>query len=264
MVGDRFGIDQCALRKLRHGDDDAAGPLTVRSAGDIVSCSASVERRDRLDSYRRLGEEGEEFGEFGLHLGYVAAKVVENLLRRSSFVFGISFERCAERGEVREALFFCDCGHLGLDAVDFAETELVDLVRSHVGGRAAVDVVLISLLAGWERGNGKSGPAVWGIFGTKESSEGLVGGDDIGVNSGADLLRQTLLLFWGDASGVLLCRMQERIGSDDALALNGDFLEEKAHGHKVVLHAGAEDLSGLTERAGDLVKPGYIVFIVLH
>src|SRR5882762_8865096 len=143
MVGDRFVVDQWALREVGRSDDDAAGTLTVRSAGDIVSCGGGLEARDRLDSYRRLGKEGEEFGQFGLHLGYVVAKVVENLLRGGGFVFGNSFERCAERGEVREALFFCDYRHLGLYAFDFAEAELVDLARSHVRGRTAVNVVLI-------------------------------------------------------------------------------------------------------------------------
>ena len=53
----------------------------------------------------------------------------------------------AQRGEVGEARFRGDRRHLGLDAVDFAETELMDLVRRLAGGGPGVDVVLVALLA---------------------------------------------------------------------------------------------------------------------
>src|SRR5258708_1132396 len=148
-----------------------------------------LEGRDRVESYGRLREKSEELGQFGLHLVNVAAKVVENLLSGGGFVFRISLERCAERGEIREAPFFRDHRHFALDSVDFPKAELVDPLRSHLGGLAAVDVVLISLLAVWQRSNRKGGAAVGSIFRAKEGSESLVGGDDIGVNSGADLLR---------------------------------------------------------------------------
>src|SRR5208337_1547529 len=120
------------------------------------------------------------------------------------------------------------------------------------------------LLAVGQRGDSKHGAAARGIFRAKEGSEALVGGYDIGSNGVRDLLRKTLLLFRGDAGGILLRRNEEGIGIDDALALNGEFLEEETHGHEVVLHAGAEDLRGLAEHTGDLVKPGDVVFIVLY
>src|SRR5258708_12970358 len=112
-----------------------------------MTCRSSLEGRDRLDSYGRLREKSEELGQFGLHLGNVAAKVVENLLSGGGFVFRISLERCAERGEIREALFFRDHRHFALDAVDFAKARLVGLLRSHLGGPAPPPVLLISLLA---------------------------------------------------------------------------------------------------------------------
>ena len=74
------------------------------------------------------------------------AEVVEDLFGGCRNVFGIGFERSAERGKVREALFLGDGSHFSFDAVDFAETELVDLVRSHARCGPGVNVVLVALL----------------------------------------------------------------------------------------------------------------------
>ena len=75
------------------------------------------------------------------------AEIIEDLFRRSGNVFGIGFERGAERGEVREAFLLGNGSHLRVNAVDFAETKLVDLVRRHVRRGAGVDVILVTLLA---------------------------------------------------------------------------------------------------------------------
>src|SRR5260221_3797173 len=104
-----------------------------------MTCRSSLEGRDRLDSYGRLREKSEELGQFGLHLGNVAAKVVENLLSGGGVVFRVNLERCAERSEIREGLLFRGHRHFALDAVQFAEDELVDLVPAQFGGRAARD-----------------------------------------------------------------------------------------------------------------------------
>ena len=93
--------------------------------------------------------------------------------------------------------------------------------------------------------------------------EGLVGGDDVGVDGVGDLLCETLLVFRGDGWRVLLCRDKEWVGIDDALALDGEFLDEEADRHEFVLDAGAEDFGGLAKDARDLVKAGYVVFVVL-
>ena len=74
------------------------------------------------------------------------------------------------------------------------------LVRRHVGGGPAVDVVLVALLAVWQRGDSESGTAFGGVFRAKEGGEGLVGGDDVDVDGVGDLLGQALLVFRGDAS----------------------------------------------------------------
>src|SRR5712671_4693665 len=102
------------------------------------------------------------------------------------------------------------------------------------------------------------------ILRTNKSSKSLVGRDHIRLSSVADLLRQPLLIFGGDACRILFCRKQERIRIYDALTLSRDLLEKKAHRHKVVLHARAKHFSGLAERARNLTKPRYVIFIVLH
>ena len=263
VIGDGFVIDERAVREIGSGHDDAAGALAVRSAGNVVGCGRRLEGGYGLDRDRRLGQEGEELRKFGLHLGDVMAEVVENLVGGSGNVFGIGFERSAEGGEVGEAFFFGDDRHLGLDALDLAEAELVDFVGRHVRGGAAVDVVLVALLAVGQRGDGQSGAAVRRVFGAHESRERLVSGNDVGVDGVGDLLGQALLVFGGDAGGIFFCRQQERIGVDDALALHGNLFEEKSNGHEVVFHAGAKDFGGLGEDARNLLQAGDVVLVVL-
>ena len=84
VVGDRLVVDQRALREVGGGDDDAAGALAVRSAGDVVGCSGGLEGGYGFDGDRRLGKQSEELRKFRLHLGDVVAEVVEDLLRRRS------------------------------------------------------------------------------------------------------------------------------------------------------------------------------------
>ena len=151
-----------------------------------------------------------------------------------------------------------------MNTLDFAKTELVDFVGGHVRGGAAVDVVLVALLAIGERNDGESGAAVRGVVGAHESGEGFVGGDDVSVDGGDDLIGQALLIVSGNTGGKFLGGLGEGIGVDDALALHGNFFKEKAHGHEVVFHAGAKDFSGLRKGAGNLVKASDVVFVMLH
>ena len=131
---------------MRGGDHDAAGALAVRRAGNVVSRGGGLKVGDGFDGDRRLGKQGEELREFRLHLGDVVAEIVEDLLRGFGNVFRIGFQRGAESGQVGEAFFLGDGGHLLLDAVDLAQAELVDFVRRHAGGGAGVDIVLVALL----------------------------------------------------------------------------------------------------------------------
>src|ERR1035437_6249498 len=129
VVGGRLVVNERALGEVGGGDDDAAGVLAVRGAGDVVGGSGGLEGRYGLDRDRRFRKKSEELREFWLHLGDVVAEIFEDLLRRGGNVLGISFERGPERGQVGEALLLGNRRHLGLDAVDFAEAELMDLIR---------------------------------------------------------------------------------------------------------------------------------------
>src|ERR1035441_7915272 len=135
---------------------------------------------------------------------------------------GIRFERCAERGKVGEALLLGDNHHLGLDAVDLAETELVDLVWRHAGGGPRVNVVFVALLAIRERRDREGGTSLRDVDRTQKISEALVGRDDVKRDRVSDLLGQAPLVFGGDARGLLFCRDQKRVGVDDALTLDGE------------------------------------------
>src|ERR1700733_324130 len=147
VVGDGFVVDERALLKLGGGDDNAAGALAIWRAGDVVGGSGSLKRRYRFDGDWRLGKKSEELREFRFHLSDVVAEIVEDLVPGGRNVFGIGLERSSESGEVGETFFVGDRRHLGLNAVDLAQAELVDLVRRHVGGGPPIDVVLVALLA---------------------------------------------------------------------------------------------------------------------
>ncbi len=139
----------------------------------------------------------------------------------------------------------------------------MNLIRLHAGGSPAVDVVFVALLAVWQRGDCEGGAALRGVFGTEESCERFVGGNDVSIDGVCDLPGQALLVFSRDVRRILLCRLEERVGVDDALTLDGQLLQEKSHGHELVLYAGAKDFGGLAEDARDLVKAGNVVFVVL-
>ena len=144
------------------------------------------------------------------------------------------------------------------------QADLVDLLGGEVAdGGAAADVVAVAGLAAGQRGDGQRGAAVRGVLGGDEGGEGLVGGQDLGVDGVGDLFGEPLLVLGRDARRELVGGDQEGIGGDDAVALRGDLLEQEADGHELVLHAGAQDLFGLGEDAGDLVEAGDVVLVVL-
>jgi hypothetical protein len=72
---------------------------------------------------------------------------VQNLLGGSGNVLRIIFQRRAERGQIGETLFLGDDGHLGLNAIHFAQADLVNFVRRQACGGAAVDVILVAFFA---------------------------------------------------------------------------------------------------------------------
>ncbi len=152
-----------------------------------------------------LGSTVKSSGSFGCICGDVVAVIVEDLLGRGRNVFWIGFERGAERREIGEALFFRDDGHLRLDAIHLAETELMYLVRRHVGGGPRVDVVLVALLAVGQRGDREHSSAFGGVFRAEELSEVAIRREDLGVDGIGDLLGQALLVFGRNIRWVFFC-----------------------------------------------------------
>src|SRR6266404_227126 len=100
VIGDRFVVDERAFRKVGGGDDNATGALAIWRASDVMRCGGGLKGGNGFDRHRRFREESEEFGKFRLHLGNVAAEIVEDLICGSWNVFGICFERRAEGGKV--------------------------------------------------------------------------------------------------------------------------------------------------------------------
>src|SRR5579859_1011592 len=264
MVRNRFVVDQRALGELGGCHHHATRTLAVRSARDIVRGGRGLERRNRLDRHRRFREEREQVRKLGFHLRNVVPKVVQNLIRGRGYVFGVGLQGRTKRSQVRETLLLGNYQHLRLDTFDFTQAQLVDFVGVHVRGGAAINIVLVALLPVRQRSHGKDGAAMRSIFCAQKGSESLVGRNDIDINSSSDLLRETLLFFRRNFRWIFLCRLQEGIGVDDALALNRQLLNQESHRHQVVFHPGPQNFRGLAEGARDLVKTGDIVFIVFH
>ena len=258
VVGDRLVVDQRALCEVGGGDDDAAGALAVRSAGDVVGCSGGLESGYGFDGDRRLGKQGEELREVWAPSGRCSGGRSSRICSEEVGMY-LGFVLSEARKEARSAKpsFLAMARHLGLDAVDLAETELVDLVRRHVGRGPGVDVVLVALLAVWQREvTAERGTAVRGVFRAQEGGEGPVSGNDVDVDGVGDLLGQALLVFEGNVRRILFCRKQKRIGVDDALTLDGKLLQEESDGHELVLHASAKDFGGLAEDAQESGEDG--------
>ena len=263
VVSDCLIVNQRALREIRCRHDHAAGPLTVRRPGDVVSGGGRLKRRNGFDRHRRFRQQGEQFRKLRLHLRDVMAEIIEDLLSGRRDVFRIGFERRAERREIVESFFLGDDSHLRLDAVDLAETQLMDLIRRHVRGCPAVDVVFVALLSVGQRGDRERRAALGRIFCANEGREDPVRSDHIGVDRVGDLLRQSLLIFGRNLRGIFFRRHEKRIGVDDALALHRNFLQQKPHRHQLVAHPGAQNFGGLARAPRNLLQPRDVVLVVL-
>jgi len=77
VIGDRLVVDERALGEVGGGNDDAAGTLAVRRAGDVVGASGGLEVGYGFDGDRRLRKKVEELRKLRLHLGDVVAEVFE-------------------------------------------------------------------------------------------------------------------------------------------------------------------------------------------
>ena len=139
----------------------------------------------------------------------------------------------------------------------------MDLRGREVGGGVAADGDFVAVLAVGEGGDAEGGAAVRGVVVGDEGGEGGEGGVDLVVDGLRDGGGEALVVGVGEAGGHLLDGDEEGVGGDDVVALGGDFFEDEARGHEVILHAEAEDFGGLGEDAGDLVEAGDVVLVVL-
>ena len=192
-----------------------------------------LEGGDGLDGDRAAGDEGEELGKLRLHLRDVAAVVVEDLLGRGGAPLGIAVDRGAEAGEVCEASFIGERGHLGGDAGDLVEADGMDLFGREVCCGAAEDVVLVALCAVGQRGYGEAGAAVRGVVGRDECGEGAVGGDDVVVDGVGDLGGEVPLFVRRNAGGVFLVGTRKGSASMMPLHCPGTFSSRKRTGMRL-------------------------------
>src|SRR5581483_9894282 len=111
------------------------------------------------------------------------AEIIKDLLRRGRDIFLVGLERSAEGSQVRKAFFLGDRQHLRLNAVNLTQAELVNLIRRHVRGGAAVDIVLVALLAVWQRADRKRGAALRSVFFADELGKLFVSRENVVINS---------------------------------------------------------------------------------
>ena len=161
-------------------------------------------------------------------------------------------------------MFFGDDRHLSLNAIDFAQADLVNFVRGQMRGGPAVDVVLVAPLAIGQGSDGQRGAAPRRVVGAHEIGELAVGRQHTGIDCVGNFLGQTLLIFSGNVGGILLGGQQKRIGVDDALALHRNFFQQEAHRHQLVFHASAQDFGGLIQHARNLVQARDVILVMLH
>jgi hypothetical protein len=101
-----------------------------------------------LDRDRRTWDDGEQVRQPGLHLGDVLAKYLDDFRRGCRLVFRIALEGLAEGREIRETLLVRNGQHVGLNAIDLFQSDLVNLRGGQAADRgAAADVVQIACVA---------------------------------------------------------------------------------------------------------------------
>ena len=98
MAGDAFVIcrgfveNRGAMREIGSSDNDAAGAFAIRRTGLIVGGVGRLESRNRFDGDRRFRQQRKKFGQLRLHLGDIAAVIVQNLVGGGGNVFRIIFQ----------------------------------------------------------------------------------------------------------------------------------------------------------------------------
>jgi len=114
-----------------------------------------------------------------------------------------------------------------LNTFDFAKAELVYFVRSHMRGGAAIDVILVALLAVWQRRDGKRGASLWSVFLADECREALVGRKTSVLTASVICCVRR---FWSSAemlAGYFFVGRRKGSAYDNALALDWHLLKKK-------------------------------------
>ena len=132
--------------------------------------------RDDLDL--RLGQAAEELRHLPLELVGVFAVEVQDLLSRLRVQGRVCRRGLVEALHVRKAKFFRDRKHLPFDAGHLAQSELMDLLRRHAGGGAALHQSGIARIAIRQGPQSRLGPPLRGIVLPHVVTEFGVGGID--------------------------------------------------------------------------------------
>src|SRR5215813_8063244 len=263
VISERLIVDIAAVSGVGDGNRDAAGTLSVRRTALIVSCGGGLEGRNGLDGYGGLGQEMEELGQMGLHPGDVLAEIFDDGFGRDRTILGVGFDVGAERGEVAVAVGLREGGHLGGDAIDLFQADLVDLGGGEVRCGEAAGSDLVAAFAASKGVDRERGPRVKDVLRCDKGGEPLIGGKDFVVDGGVDLFGEPFLLGIGEAGGELLKREDERVRGNYAFRLARHLFGDKSDGHQVILYSGTEDFLGLKEGPRNLVKPRNIVLVML-
>src|SRR5579872_222245 len=242
VIGNCFVADEASLTEVGDGYDHAARALAVRCSGLIVRGITGLEVRHRLDSDWRAWQEAEQPGQLRLHLVDVIAEILHDLAGRYRAIFRVVPDSRAEYSEVVETLVARDGEHLALDTLDLAQADLMNLLGSQIAQRrAALNVVAITLLTTWQRGDRQSGSPKGCIILGDEIGEREVRWQYLVDHGCRDLPGQAALLVRGNACREFLSRQQKRVRGNDAQTLTWHLFQQKTHRHELIVPAGAQN-----------------------
>ena len=168
-------VNQRTVSEIGRCDTDPARPLAVRGARLVMGGVRALEIRNGFDRHGGPRNIAEQFRQFRLHLRDVLAKVIQNLLSRGRNVLRICLQRVAKRSQIGKTLPMRYDQHVGLDALDLLEPDLVNLIRAQRADRStAADVVHIALVAAGQGGDRQRRAALRRVLGRDELRKGLI------------------------------------------------------------------------------------------
>src|SRR2546430_2721809 len=148
--------------------------------------------------------------------------VIEDLLLVCRPPFRIVVHRFAKARQILVALALGQLGHLGGDARDFIQPNLMDVSwRSVDGGHCfhRFDIALFPVSETFDR---QLGPALWTVFGAQELGEFLICRKDIVINCFCDLVGETFLVCVGKFRRKFSDADKKRLTDEITKAVNHD------------------------------------------